>query len=142
MPVCAARALAALARGEAVEQLLVEPLSERGPDAGGQRGRAVARLRGWLAAIERTMPGPAAANRGWRHEAANLLYHLIARLGGGQVEKGWQAHRLHLAQQVLELARRDPGRRIMVVVNLRHCHHLRPALKKHPDVNVVPFAGL
>jgi hypothetical protein len=93
-----------------------------------------------LAYIQRSAPNAAAVNQGWRHDLANLLYHLIAWLGEGQVEKEWQAHRHHLAQQVLELARRDPGRRILVVVNVRHCHHIRPALKRH--VEVVPYSKL
>jgi hypothetical protein len=44
--------------------------------------------------------------------------------------------------QVANLARRDPGRRILVVVNVRHCHHLRPALSSYPDIEVVPFSEL
>jgi hypothetical protein len=126
--------------------MVVAPLAEKHPPAEptapGWRGRLIARFRRGLAYIQRTAPGPAAINQGWRHDLANLLYHLIAWLAGGQVERAWQAHRHHLTQQVLYLARRDPGRRILVVVNIRHCHHIRPALKKYPEVQVVPYVEL
>lgn len=126
--------------------IVVAPLAEEHPPAEptapGWRGRLIARLRRGLAYIQRTAPGPAAINQGWRHDLADLLYHWIAWLAGGQVEQEWQAHRHHLIQQVLHLARRDPGRRILVVVNIRHCHHLRPALGKYPDIQVVPYAKL
>lgn len=126
--------------------IVVVPIAEEHPPhepaAPGWRGAVIAVLRRWLAGIQRTAPDPAAVNQGWRHDLANLLYHFIARLGTGQAEEEWQAHRDHLAQRVLEIARRDPGRRILIVVNVRHCHHLRPALKNYPEVEVVPYLEL
>jgi len=126
--------------------MVVVPIAESNPPAEptapGWRGWLIEWLRRGLAAIQRSAPNAAAVNQGWRHDLANVFYHLIAWLGGGQVEKEWQAHRHHLAQQVLELARRDPGRRILVVVNVRHCHHIRPFLRKHPDIDVVQFSQL
>lgn len=56
-------------------------------------------------------------------------------LSGGQVEQQWQTHRHHLA-------RRDPGRRVLVVVNVRHCHHIRPALRNYTEIEVVPYTEL
>lgn len=112
------------------------------PTASGWRGRMITVFRRWLATIQRTAPGPAAVNQGWRHEVANLLYHLTATLAGGQAFQEWQTHRNYLIQQVLALAERDPGRRVLVVVNVRHCHHIRPALRKHPDIQVVAYSEL
>jgi len=112
------------------------------PAAPGWRGQLIALFRRWLAAIQRAAPNPAAVNQGWRHDSANWLYHLIALLAGGQAWQEWQTHRQHLTQQILETARRDPGRRILVVVNVRHCHHLRPALKEYPEVEVVRYSEL
>ena len=116
------------------------PLEE--PTASGWQGRMIGVFRRWLAAIQRTAPGPAAVNQGWRHEVANLLYHLIATLAGGQTFQEWQTHRNYLIQQVLALVERDPGRRVLVVVNVRHCHHIRPALRKHPEIQVVAYSEL
>jgi hypothetical protein len=95
-----------------------------------------------LVAIQRSAPNATAVNQGWRHDLANVFYHQIARLAGGKIEREWDAHRAHMARQVLEIVRRDPGRRVLVVVNVRHCHHLRPALRQYPDIEVVPFEAL
>ena len=112
------------------------------PAATGWRGRIIALWRKWLARLQRTAPDPAAINEGWRHHAADLLYSLIAWLAGGEAQRAWRAHTAHLTRQILEIARRDPGRRILVVVNVRHCHHVRPALAQHPEVQVVKYSQL
>jgi hypothetical protein len=114
----------------------------REPVASGWRGNVIGLFRLWLATVQHTMSSPDAANQGWRHEIANLLYYLIAVLAGGKALKEWQTHREQLIQQVLEVVKRDPGRRVLVVVNLRHCHHIRPELRKHPEVEVVPYSRL
>ena len=126
--------------------MVVVPIAEERPHeeptTSGWRGQLIGFLRQGLAYVQRTAPDAAAVNQGWRHDLANVLYHLVAWLAGGQVEGEWQTHRSHLAEQVLEIARRDPGRRVLVVVNVRHCHHIRPALKKYPEVQVVPYSQL
>ena len=126
--------------------IVVVPIAgERPPDeptASGWRGRLIALFRRWLASLQRTAPDPAAINEGWRHHVADLLYSLIARLAGSEAHRAWQAHTAHLTQQILEVARRDPGRRILVVVNVRHCHHIRPALARYPEVQVVKYSQL
>lgn len=126
--------------------IVVVPIAEadppQEPTASSWRGWLIERLRRGLAAIQRSAPDATAVNQGWRHDWANILYHWIARLGEGQIEQAWHAHRHHMAEQVLQLTRRDPGRRILVVVNVRHCHHLRPALQNYPDIDVVKFSEL
>ena len=118
----------------------VHPFEE--PTAAGWRGHAISRLRKWLTYLQRTSPGPAATNEGWRHHVADALYSMIAWLAGSEARHAWQKHTAHLTRQVLDLARRNPGCRILVVVNVRHCHHIRPALKKNPDIDVVPYSAL
>jgi hypothetical protein len=103
---------------------------------------AIGILRAWLAVLQRTAPGPDAINQGPRHLAANLLYHVSAWLGGSEAEHIWRVHTQHLSRQVLEVARRDAGRRILVVVNVRHCHVIRRELRKHDEVEVVPYVQL
>ncbi len=110
------------------------------PIASGWRGRVIKTLRGWLASLQRDAPGPDAINQGWRHHVADTLYSLIAWLGGSQARRAWKAHTNHLSQQVLELARRDPGRRVLVVVNVRHCHHIRNALRAYPEIQIVKYS--
>jgi len=112
------------------------------PSGEGWRGRAIAVLRRWLAYLQRTAPNAAAVVEGPRHHLADLLYEAMAWLAGPETYRAWKAHTDYLSRQVLEVARRDPGRRILVAVNLRHCHHIRPALARHPGIRVVPYAQL
>ena len=112
------------------------------PTAPGWRGVAITVVRRWLAVLQRTAPGPAAINEGWRHHVADTLYGLIAWLSGSEARRAWRLHTADLTQQVLKVARRDPGTRILVVVNVRHCHHIRPALRQYPEVRVVKYSQL
>lgn len=117
-----------------------QPLEE--PTVPDWRGRVITLLRKGLGFLQHTAPGPAAINEGWRHHVANELYDMIARLAGNEVRHGWHAHTAHLTQQILEVARRDPGCRVLVVVNVRYCHHIRPALAPYPEVQVVNYSQL
>ena len=112
------------------------------PEASGWRGRVIAWLRSWLALIQRTAPGPDAINQGWRHELANTLYGLTRRLAGETVQKAWDEHADHLTESVLAVARRDPGRRILVVVNVQHCHIIRHRLHHYPELQVTTYQDL
>ncbi len=116
--------------------------SPQEPTASGWKGRFVAQLRKWLAYLQRTAPGPAAINQGLRHHLANLLYDAIAILVGHETYRQWKTHTDQLIKHVLEVVHRDPGRRILVVVNVRHCHIIRRALEKHPEVQVVEYRNL
>jgi hypothetical protein len=112
------------------------------PTATGWRGKAIAMLRRWLASLQRTAPGPDAINQGLRHNLADGLYELIAWLAGPPTRQKLKAHTRQLIQAVLELAGRDPGARILVVVNVRHCHIIRAALRKYPEIQVVKYSEL
>ncbi len=112
------------------------------PTAAGWKGRVIAGLRSWLAYLQRTSPGPAAINQGVRHHVADTLYSTINVLAGRIAQQARKAHTSHLIQQVVEVAHRDPGCRILVVVNVRYCHLIRPALKKYPEIEVVPYTDL
>ena len=117
-----------------------QPQSE--PTAAGWKGKVIRQLRSWLAYLQRTSPGPAAINQGFRHHIADSLYSTINVLAGSYAQQQRHAHTRHLIQQVIEVAHRDPGCRILVVVNVRYCHLIRPALKKHPEFQVVPYTDL
>jgi hypothetical protein len=99
-------------------------------------------LRLWLASLQRTAPGPDAVNQGLRHLVADLLYSLSAWLAGPRTSQKLRNHTNHLTQAVMELAHRDPEARILVVVNVRHCHIIRAALRKYPEIQVVKYSDL
>lgn len=126
--------------------IVVVPVAEDPPQpepaVSGWRGRMIAWLRGGLAFLQRTAPGPAAVNAGPRHFVADLLYEAIAYLVGGLHRQAWHIHTVHLARRVAAIARCDPSCRLLVVVSVRHCHHLRAALRKQPDLRVVPYQRL
>lgn len=110
------------------------------PAAPGWRGQFLDVLWGWLAILHRHAPSPDAVNGGWRHWVADELYRVIGWLA--DMHRDWKIHTEHLTQQVLTLARRDPGCRVLVAVNVRYCHHIRHALKRYPEVQVVPYTEL
>ncbi len=112
------------------------------PELQGVRAAIGGKLRQALAYLERSAPSPAAINQGMRHHIANLLYELLARLHGRQLRTRAKAHSHRLAGNVLQAVRRDPGRRVLVVVNVRFCHYLRQTLRSSGDLNVVPFSEL
>lgn len=112
------------------------------PTTSGWKGTLIGKLRRWLAYLQRTSPGPAAINQGLRHHMANLLYSTINLLAGNDAQQQRRAHTKHLIRQVVEVVHRDPGCRILVVVNVRYCHLIRPALKQYPEIQVVQYADL
>lgn len=108
----------------------------------GWRGWLTRVARRGLALLQRSAPGPAALNAGWRHELANWLYDLIVSLAGKGAADFRESHMHSLAGNILSAARNDPGAHILVVVNLQYCHHLRPMLREQPGIEVVPFDQL
>lgn len=100
------------------------------------------RIRGAAARLERGAPTPVAVGEGLRHVLAEHLLHLLDRVDGGPARRMAVAHSRVLVERIVELARRDPGRRILVVVNARHCHQLRRALRPHPEVALVRYSNL
>lgn len=112
------------------------------PTASGWRGEIISVFRRWLKTLQRTAPGPDSINQGLRHHLANLLYTINSWLGGPATGRAWKAHTKHLTQAVLDLARRDPGRKILVVTNVRHCHIIRNVLKRYPKIKVVKYTEL
>ncbi len=130
------------ARSDIVVVPVAEDNPPEEPTAPGPRGAAIRLLRRWLASLQRTAPGPTALNEGLRHHVADFLYALIGVLAGGETLAAWRAHTGHLVKRVVEVVRRDPGRRILVVLNVRHCHHVRPALTRYQDLRVVRYSEL
>lgn len=106
------------------------------------RNWIVDRLRGALTRLESGTRGPVAVDRGAHHAVAELLYHLIDYSQGVPPSAGIAAHGEGLATRIAEVARRDPGCRILAVVNARYCHRLRNELRHHPEVRLVHFSEL
>lgn len=112
----------------------------RGP--AGPRRRLTRRLNGAVASLESGVRSPVAVDQGVRHHVAETLYHVIDWLHGPSSVHAVHAHRDALVQRIVEVARHDAGRRILVVVNARYCHHLRRELRRQPEVSVVSYSEL
>jgi hypothetical protein len=112
------------------------------PVAAGWRGATIRVLRRWLGYLQRTMCGPATASHGPRHDAAAALYWLIATVAGRGALCAWRRHTECLVERICEAARRDPGCRIFVAVNARHCHHVERALRRRTELELVPYRRL
>jgi len=92
--------------------------------------------------IQRTAPGPDAVNQGWRHHLANYFYDAVRWLAAGDAETSARIHTEQLTEAVLQVARRDPGTRILVVVNVQYCHVIRIRLRNYEDIEVTNYTDL
>ena len=108
----------------------------------GIRGWWLGRLYSACDRLQRGAHSPVAVGEGPRHATAELLLHLVDYLRTPKARKAAKAHRAVLAERTVEMARRDPCRRILVVVNARYCHQLRRALRKRPGVALVRHSSL
>lgn len=107
----------------------------------GARGWLHHRLRATVSRLQRGTDSPVSVGEGLRHALVEHLLYLIDRLEGGP--RGMAAaHSEALVERIVELARRDPEGRILVVLNARHCHQLRRALRAYPEVVLVRHSNL
>lgn len=109
---------------------------------GKRRRQLIDWLRRWIVAIQRTVPAPDAASQGWRHTATNYLYAAIRLLSAGNIKGELTDYVNALVRKVIEVSQQDPGSRVLVVVNVQHCHIVRRRLRDFPDVEVANFRNL
>lgn len=126
--------------------IVVVPIGDRRSQAeiqaSGWRLALIGWLRERLACLQQRAPSPEAANYGWRHDLANLFYAAIDMLDAGAAPETKHAHVQGLIENVQRVAERDPSAEILVVVNVRYCHHLRPALDRDPNLELIPFTEM
>lgn len=112
------------------------------PHASGWRKRMIEALRTWLAQLHRAAPGLDAVNSGPRHFIADQLYAAIMLLYGWRAWQAWRGHSKHIVRRALDVARRDPGATVLIVVNVQHCHHIRRALRKRHEIELRSYRDL
>lgn len=99
-------------------------------------------LRGAIARLARGSRTPVSVGEGLRHHLVEHLLHLLDLVEGRlHARRHARAHRDALTGRILERAQRDPARRVLVVVNARHCHQLRRALRRR-QVALVHYSKL
>ncbi len=126
--------------------IVVAPIGGEKPSAtpvvGGWRRKVINWLHSWIGSIQRKAPGPDATNQGWRHVLANYLYDATRTLSSGSRKREVADYVDHLALKALEISRRDPGTRVLVVINVQYCHIVRKRLHEYSDVEVANYRDL
>ena len=126
--------------------IVVAPIGAEKPPtrevSGAWRRKAITWLRSWIASIQRKAPSPDATNQGWRHDLSNYLYKTIRALSAGPRKREVADYVDHLVYKVLEVSRRDPGTRVLVVINVQYCHIVRQRLREYRDVKVANYRDL
>jgi hypothetical protein len=112
------------------------------PQAHGWRKKGIKWLRRRLAALQKNAPGPDAINQGWRHYVGELIYGMTRWLASSSVRQAYSQHTDELTQATMEVAHRNPGCRVLVVVNVQHCHHIRARLRKHSEIAMTTYHEL
>jgi hypothetical protein len=59
-----------------------------------------------------------------------------------EARQAWNARNQAMLDNVLQVARRDPGRRMLVAVQCQRVHWLGPRLKRVPDIELVDYRAL
>ena len=99
-------------------------------------------LRSCIGALQRTSTSPDAINQDWRHVLANYLYDVMQLLSNSDLRIQGKNNARQLTQQVLGVVRRDPGTRVLVVVNVQYCHIIRERLRRHEELEVTAYSEL
>lgn len=59
-----------------------------------------------------------------------------------EARQAWNRQNQAILDNILETARRDPGRRMLVAVQCQRVHWLEPRLKRVPDIELVDYRAL
>jgi hypothetical protein len=109
---------------------------------GGLRYMVISLLRNWIGTLQRTATTPDATNQGWRHRLTNYIYSATQALSSGNSKYRVVDYGEHLIQKVIEVSRRDPGSRVLVVVNVQYCHIIRDRLRSYEELEVTTYSEL
>lgn len=108
---------------------------------------------GWRASLARRLDGTLrraqrAANRaeaihGWVFEGVcHTLCMLNEMSWDAEARRAWEEQNQGMLDNILQAARRDPGRRMLVAVQCQRVHWLQPRLKRVPDIELVDYREL
>ncbi len=111
--------------------------------AGGWRKRGVRTLRRLLQWGGRRASRVEAINGAWFGQFCHALCWVTEQLWSPAERVRWEAQTQSLADNVLRAVRRDPGRRVLVVVQCQRLHRLVPLLKAHRrEFDLVSYEAL
>jgi hypothetical protein len=111
--------------------------------AGGWRQQAVRSLRRLLRWGQRKAGRAEAVNGAWFAAFCHTLCWATELLWTPDDRGAWTAQTRALVENVLQAARRDPGRRVLVVVQCQRLHRLMPLLRAHSkEFDLVSYLAL
>ncbi len=85
----------------------------------------------------------AEAVHGWLFEGVcHTLCLVNAMSWDAEARQAWEEQNQAIADNILQAARHDPGRRILVAVQCQRIHWLQPRLRRQPDFELVDYRDL
>lgn len=135
----------ALAPAVAATDVVLVPVAPNGnrfadfaPRAGWQRGmvRAFDRILQWG---QRRADTPEAINGSWFESFCHSLCLMTEWSWTADKRKAWDEQNEIIAQNIMQVVRRDSGRRILVAVQCQRIHKIEPLLKQFAGEDEIEF---
>jgi hypothetical protein len=98
--------------------------------------RALDALLAWL---QKTANNARRVNSALVSHTCGLICHLEEYTSGARGRQAWTTTNERMLTNIVGIAQRDPGTRILVAVQCRRKHWLEPKLRKLPDVELVDY---
>ncbi|MFQ5611860.1 MAG: hypothetical protein ACE5H9_06970 [Anaerolineae bacterium] len=119
----------------------VRQFNDFAPKAG-WRAEVAQQLAGALRRAQRAANNVEAIHAMFFQSVCHALCLLNEMSWDAEARRAWNEQNQGLLDNVLQAARRDPGRRMLVAVQCQRVHWLDPRLKRVPDVELVDYRML
>jgi hypothetical protein len=108
----------------------------------GWRGELARRLSGALQSAQRAANNPEAIHAMLFQSVCHTICLLNEMSWDAEARRAWNEQNQAMLDNILQAARRDPGRRVLVALQCQRVHWLEPRLKKVPDIELVDYREL
>lgn len=108
----------------------------------GWRGKVARQLRNALRKAQRTANKAEAIHALLFQGVCHTLCLLNEMSWDAEARRAWNEQNQALVENILQAARRDPGRRMLVAVQCQRVHWLEPRLKRAPEIELVDYRAL
>jgi hypothetical protein len=144
-PVEVGRSLLPLAEMSEVVVVPVAPDARQFDDfapQAGWRGELGRRLSGALRKAQRAANNAAAIHGLLFQSVCHTLCLINEMSWDAKARRAWDEQNHSILDNILQAARRDPGRRMLVAVQCQRVHWLEPRLKRVPDIELADYREL
>jgi hypothetical protein len=108
----------------------------------GWRGELAQRLSGALRKAQRTANNAEAIHAMLFQGVCHTVCLLNEMSWDAEARRAWKEQNQAMLDNILQAARRDPGRRMLIAVQCQRVHWLEPRLKRVPDIELVDYRAL